>query len=653
MSFYGNQVQDYYQRIFRQIRAERKKIFENIRTREDALRYVEAARKRLRSIYKLPQDHTPPAYEITGRTVKEAYTIDKMIIYSAPDYPISAALYLPADYREGEKLPCCVFTCGHGATGKADYQTAIIRMTLRGCAVLAFDPIGQGERCQYREDFEKEEQNRFFSPEELAPFITGEIRNTPAHNLFGRRILWLGEHFGEMRAADAIRVIDLAVALPQVDPDRVALFGNSGGGTMTTIVTMLEDRLAAAAPSCYITTWLRNVENEVPVDAEQIPPRAAEENGEMADMLIAVAPRPLHIQTQKLDFFDLRGAKETYAEVAHIYKLLGCEDKLSFGIGSNGHGLHYDGQQAICNFMSEQLNTKHKSDVFPEEVMEFLPDEETFATPNGWTIDLPGTKTIHRIICDKVEDAVKNRRRHSEDEIREFLLKQLDLTGEIPVPEYRSLRHRPLISGAKESVWSRFGLEPEPEMTATLLWRTPKICYVPPEIDAADGGEVELYFPHQDSAAELESRPLPEKGHLFGIDYRGIGENMPTTADHRHEFHFFSHYHFDYHYSSLGLLTGHSYLGCRVRDGIAALKFLRSRGAGKVVVSASGIGRVVALLTAFLTPEIEVELRFDAPLKDAYYYALCKDAPMPQSMVVPGMLHVTDFSEIEAIVRGR
>ena len=75
-------------------------------------------------------------------------------------------------------------------------------------------------------------------------------------------------------------------------PTRVGLTGNSGGGTMTTFVNALEDRLTMAAPSCYITTWLHNVENELPADSEQIPPGTFAAGLEMGDFLIARAPRP-------------------------------------------------------------------------------------------------------------------------------------------------------------------------------------------------------------------------------------------------------------------------------------------------------------------------------------------------------------------------
>lgn len=77
---------------------------------------------------------------------------------------------------------------------------------------------------------------------------------------------------GAWRAWDAVRGLDYLLSRPEVDTTRVGLTGNSGGGTMTTFVNALEDRLTMAAPSCYITTWVHNVENELPADSEQMPP---------------------------------------------------------------------------------------------------------------------------------------------------------------------------------------------------------------------------------------------------------------------------------------------------------------------------------------------------------------------------------------------
>jgi chloramphenicol O-acetyltransferase len=66
------------------------------------------------------------------------------------------------------------------------------------------------------------------------------------------------------------------MTLPEVDSARIGVTGNSGGGTMTTFVNALDDRLFMASPSCYVTTWLHEVENELPADIEQMPPHAME-----------------------------------------------------------------------------------------------------------------------------------------------------------------------------------------------------------------------------------------------------------------------------------------------------------------------------------------------------------------------------------------
>mgnify|MGYP004359039729 CR=1 FL=1 len=45
--------------------------------------------------------------------------------------------------------------------------------------------------------------------------------------------------------------------------------GNSGGGTMTSWIWAVDPRFTMAAPSCFITTFEKNLENEIPADAEQ------------------------------------------------------------------------------------------------------------------------------------------------------------------------------------------------------------------------------------------------------------------------------------------------------------------------------------------------------------------------------------------------
>ena len=56
---------------------------------------------------------------------------------------------------------------------------------------------------------------------------------------------------------------------PTRNAKRVGATGNSGGGTHTAYISGLDDRIQAAAPSCYITSWKRMLESIGPQDAEQ------------------------------------------------------------------------------------------------------------------------------------------------------------------------------------------------------------------------------------------------------------------------------------------------------------------------------------------------------------------------------------------------
>ena len=189
-----------------------------------------------------------------------------------------------------------------------------------GYVVLIFDPIGQGERLQYGH-VEKDHR----------PGVgVGE------HLLAGNQQFLVGEFFGSWRAWDGIRALDYLLTRPEVDPKHVGITGNSGGGTMTTWLCGVEPRWTMAAPGCFVTTFRRNLENELPADTEQCPPRALALGLDHADFLAAMAPKPVIILAKEKDYFDVRGAEEAYARLKQLYGLLGAEENISLHIGPTG-----------------------------------------------------------------------------------------------------------------------------------------------------------------------------------------------------------------------------------------------------------------------------------------------------------------------------
>ena len=288
-----------------------------------------------------------------------------MIYHSRPRFPVTANLYIP---EGAENAPAVLFLAGHSTNGKASdtYQRAIFNLVSNGFVVLAPDPSGQGERGQLVDVPNAEEFAR---------------RPTSEHNMINKQMLLVGEFYTSWCIWDVVRSYDYLESRPEVDPKRICITVNSGGGNMSAFMAAVDDRAFAIAPSCYITSWLHNVENEEPACAEQEPQFFIGHGCEMGDLLLANAPRPLLILGQKNDFFDARGTAETYEEVKRFYDMLGEGDKIQLFIGPTNHGYHRENRDAMYEFFTRHLNLG-EAKVEQDDVQLFT-DEELQVTPTG------------------------------------------------------------------------------------------------------------------------------------------------------------------------------------------------------------------------------------------------------------------------------
>lgn len=175
---------------------------------------------------------TPLNTKITGKIDHEKYSVEKLYFESQPGYYVTANLYIPKK-RKGP-FPGVLFTSGHSTTGKTSslYQEACIGMALKGYAVLAIDPMGQGERIEY--------------------FDAGTKNTTPAgavnqHYYLGRTSVLLNWTFSGLRTWDCIRALDYLVTRSEVDPAKLAAVGNSGGGQMALLITAVDPRIKVCA----------------------------------------------------------------------------------------------------------------------------------------------------------------------------------------------------------------------------------------------------------------------------------------------------------------------------------------------------------------------------------------------------------------------
>lgn len=619
---FGNAVQDYFVGRFREVYEERRQRLAQLKTREDALAYVAAVREKIRGVFPLPAEKTPLNPVCTGTLHREGFRIEKTIFYSRPDFPVTANFYIP-DRPTGAGV---VFLCGHSASGKAyvNYQTGCQGLAMQGYVVLAIDPVGQGERYQFLNEKNTNSVSSY---------------STREHNMIGKQLLLTGDYFGAWRAWDAIRAMDLLLERPEVDPANIGMTGCSGGGTMTTFVNALEDRLTMAAASCYVTSWRRNIENEIPADIEQIPPDISALGCEMGDFIIARAPRPFMIMAQENDFFDTRGARETYEDAKRVYELLGAGDNIRIGVGPLSHGFSIHHREFVYEFFNHASGL---GGAWREPEIEPVPEKDLHCLPVGQVEYLSGRRMVRDFIRDEADRLAAERPKHTSGELKKFLAGRL-CAGETKVPYYRILRIQFTDEDSpRKRVFSRFALEIEPKIPAVMKLMSDTDYYHLPGDEKAF-----LYIPHLDSVDELREMNFAEDARIFGLDVRGIGDTMPTGCDQHGDRYFFAPYTHDYHYAACHMMLGDSYLGAKVRDILGAMALLKDRGYREIHIVGRGQGAIPAALAALLGDEkgkvtlINAPESWDSMLRDAV-------TMWPQSCMLRGILKETDLPEIYA-----
>ncbi len=645
---FGHHLNEYYLRKFRANAEKRRVRLESIKNPEDFKRYQAEIRAKVKQAFQLPTEKTP-LLPVVSKTLRgDGFRVENVIYYSRPQLPVTANLYIPDNAKNA---PSVLFLCGHSTNGKAadTYQIAILNLVREGYVVLCPDPSGQGERSMFINAPNAD--------------ITGVLYATTCeHNMIAKQMLLVGEYYTSWCVWDAVRSLDYLLSRPEINPAQVCVTGNSGGGNMSAFLTAVDDRLFAAAPSCYISTWVHHLENEEPCDAEQEPQFFVGLGCEMGDLLLANAPRPILVLGQKNDFFDERGARETAAEAKRIYEILGEPEKAEVFIGPRDHGYHRENREAMLQFFNKMLGLPPPAPE-PDEVKVFS-DEELQCTPRGQVHYLEGTREFISFTQELADKFKRERPKLPLPALRQKLSELLKI-GEVPVPHYRVLR--PYIAGnVGYQLCSRYALETEPEMLAILKHLGPNRKYIfhfPEDLQ-----HVTLYIPHQDSLDEmLRINEFNQGDGWFGLDIRGLGDMMSLacnpnsghsakygrkiSCDPLYAFpdmlgrDFFAYYCDDYHYSACGLMLGELYLGGRVRDVLSAFKLLQSFGIKKIDLVARGQGSVPAVMAALISGAASKVTLIDAPPS---FDAMVRKQiiPYPQSMMPTGILQFTDLPEI-------
>lgn len=408
----GKQLEQLLMREFYHHLDNRLEAYNAIKSRADCEKWQQERREFfLRQIGGLPE-RTPLHAEVTGQLQSEGYRVENVMFESRPGHHVTANLYLP---EAAGPHPAVLIPCGHSHTGKAagGYQRMCILLARNGMAALCYDPIGQGERYQSL-DFEKDHETfasvsyRLETPHPRVRFLC-----TVEHTMMGVGCILLGSNTAQHRIWDGMRAIDYLQSRDDILDDKIGCAGNSGGGTMTAYLMALDDRIVAAAPTCFLTTFRRLIETKGAQDAEQNIFAQIAFGMDEADYVMMRAPMPTLICASTRDVtFDIGGTWDLFRQSKRFYARLGFPERVVMNEADVRHGMYLNHREAIARWMHRWLLGEDKviHEVDPETLPDPISDEqllelsegdwtkeELYCTPEGQVLLMEGERSVFEI----------------------------------------------------------------------------------------------------------------------------------------------------------------------------------------------------------------------------------------------------------------
>lgn len=603
-----------------------------LKTKADAQQYVKDVQKKIQLSFGPWPKRTPLKPRITGTVKRDGYRIEKVIFESRPNFYVTANLYVPTDPKP--PFPGVVGTCGHSTNGKAAeaYQAFSQGLARQGYIVLIYDPIGQGERLQYPD-------------EHLKSKVGVGVRE---HLYGGNQQFLVGEFFGSWRAWDGIRALDYLLTRPEVDKSQIGVTGNSGGGTMTTWLCGVERRWTMGAPACFVTTIRRNLENELPQDTEQCPPKILAMGLDHSDFLAAMAPKPIIILAKEKDYFDARGSEESYRRLKHLYKLLGAEENVKLFIGPTYHGYSQENREAMYRFFNHVTKV---SDAKREPKLTIEKDERLYCAPKGQVTTL-GSRPLYEFTKEKSKQLAQKRTDKIDLKSKIADVLKLTIPDKWPVADYRIIRNRSSRKyPARYAV--TYAIETEPDIQAIVyrLSQTRLMSRPPREAKRAI-----LYVSHHSADAELRQEPLIKEllkaepdSAFYTCDVRGIGESQPDTCGPNS---FLQPYGNDYMYAIYSLMLDQPYLGRKTWDVLQVLHWLQAQEHKEIHLVGNGWGALSATFAAVLSESVSQVTLLNA-LTSYSAIAESETYQWPLSTLLPNVLQSFDLPDCYAHLKAK
>ena len=212
---------------------------------------------------------TPLNAVVHGKIEGDGYTVEKVYFESAPGFFVTGSLWKPTVIKG--KVPGVMFAHGHWQDarlalaeddvvrreiasggerfergGKSIFQSLCIQLARMGCIVWQWDMLSDSDSVQ----FSREIVHKFAKQRPEANTTENWGLYSPLAESHLQSIMGL-------QTWNAVRGLDFLLSLPEVDPERTAITGASGGGTQTMLLAAIDDRIKLSFPCVMVSTSMQ------------------------------------------------------------------------------------------------------------------------------------------------------------------------------------------------------------------------------------------------------------------------------------------------------------------------------------------------------------------------------------------------------------